>query len=556
MRLAAPETRRAALEARHGPWAYRSLAALFEEVAADYPERPFVMTATAVETYGAMLDRSRRTAAMLAAHGIGAGDHVAILLPNGIAFVAVKLAIARLGAVAVPLNFNLQRDELAYVIGQSDARALVAIDGFRGRDYIADLEAILRPGFPVFVERATGAPHRWHALDGWERHAPARGAIAAGPADLSDIIYTSGTTGSPKGVMLTHDMVLRTAYASARVRAFEEGRRLIFAAPMYHVHGLVECLVAALFAGGAVIPQDRFDAAELLALAVRHQANEISGVPTLTEKLLDAARGTDFACPSLACVFSTGGMHRDTIWEEFRSILGAREIVTGYGMTETTASTTCTLPEEPIARVMTGNGRFKDAGAAAPPGSPWLAEYRVVDAESGGELPPGTNGELLVRGPGVTHGYYKKPEETAAAFASGGWLRVGDIGRVDAEGYLTLAGRSKDVYRCGGETVMPREIEALLETHGQVREAHVVAIADDRMGEVGCACVVATEVPPSAAALIALCESKLARFKVPRHILFFEAGEIPVTPTGRAKKFQLAEMARERLGLEAACAQS
>lgn len=556
MTHATPDSRRAALEARHGPWAYRSLAALFEDVAANYPERPFVMTANAVETYGAMLDRSRRIAALLAARGIGGGDHIAILLPNGVAFVAVKLAIARLGAVAVPLNFNLQRDELAYVIGQSDASALIAIDGFRGRDYLADLEAILQPGFPVFVERTLGAPHRWQALDDWKRHPPARDAIPARPTDLSDIIYTSGTTGSPKGVMLTHDMVLRTAYASALARAFEDGRRLIFAAPMYHVHGLVECLVAALFAGGGIIPQDRFDAAELLALAVRHEANEISGVPTLTEKLLDAARRNAFSCPSLSCVFSTGGMHRETIWEEFREVLGAREIVTGYGMTETTASTTCTLPEEPITRVTTSNGRFKDAGAAAPAGSPWLAEYRVVDAESGAELPPGANGELLVRGSGVTRGYYRKADETAAAFTAEGWLRVGDIGRVDAEGYLTLAGRSKDVYRCGGETVMPREIEALLETHGQVREAHVVAIPDPRMGEVGCACVVATEVPPSAAALIALCESRLARFKVPRHILFFAAGEIPVTPTGRAKKFQLAEMARERLGVEAACAQS
>lgn len=542
-----PAVRRAALHARHDPWTATSLAALFEAVAQEFPHRPLVMTAAETATYGTMLDRSRRIAAMLAASGVSAGDHVAILLSNGIAFVAVTLAIARLGAVAVPLNFNLQRDELAYVIGQSDARALIAIDGFRGRDYIADLAVILPPAFPVFVDGAAGHPHRWQNLRDCSRHAPWDGTIAARPDDLSDIIYTSGTTGMPKGVMLTHDMVLRTAYASAYTRAFEDGRRLAFAAPMYHVHGLVECLVAALFVGGAVIPQDRFDATGLLALAVRHQANEISGVPTLTEALLGAAREHGFECPSLTCIFSTGGMHRPNIWQEFRDVLNAPEIVTGYGMTETTASTTCTLPEEPVARVINSNGRCKDAGAAARPGNPWLAVYKVVHSGTGADVEAGVVGELLVRGPGVTRGYYNKPDETADAFTADGWLRVGDIGRIDADGYLTLVGRLNDLYRCGGETVMPREVEALLETHEQVQQAHVVGLPDDRMGEVGCACIVATDPPPQSETLVALCESRLARFKVPRHMLFFDAADIPLTPTGRARKFQLAAMARERL---------
>lgn len=541
-----PRDRRAALEACHRPWHHTSLGTLFEQTATQHSDRPFVMTAGKTASYGDVLDRSQRIATMLAALGIEAGDRVAILLPNGASFVATKFAIARVGAVAVPVNFNLQRDELAYVIAQSDACALIAVDSFRGRDYLPDLRAILPADFCVVIDGEADA-RPWHKLSDAEHCAPAADAIPVRPEDLSDIIYTSGTTGYPKGVMLTHDMVLRTAYASAMVRAFEDGRRLIFAAPMYHVHGYVECLVAALFVGGAVVPQERFDAAGLLALAVRHGANEVSGVPTVTEKLLAVAREQGFACPSLSCVFSTGGLHRPKIWQEFRDVLHVAEVVTAYGMTETTASTVCTRPEDPIELVMTSNGRLKDAGAAASATSRWLAEYKVVDAETGVELPSGTLGELLCRGAGVTKGYYKKPVETAEAFSAEGWLRVGDIGRIDADGFLTYVGRTKDVYRCGGETVTPREVEAVLETHDQVHEAIVVALADDRMGEIGCACIVPTTSAPASHDLIAWCESRLARFKVPRHVLFFEAREIPLTPTGRVRKFQLAEMAQQRL---------
>lgn len=546
MIAAHPRDRRAGLEARHRPWRHTSLGALFEDTATQHPDRPLVMTASGTASYGDVLDRSRRIATLLARLGIGAGDHVAILLPNGVSFVATKFAIARIGAVAVPVNFNLQRDELAYVIAQSDARALIAVDSFRGRDYLPDLRAILPADFCVVIDGEADA-RPWQTLSEAEHCAPAANAILVRPEDLADIIYTSGTTGYPKGVMLTHDMVLRTAYASALVRAFEDGRRLIFAAPMYHVHGYVECLVAAMFVGGAVVPQERFDAAGLLELAVRHRANEISGVPALTERLLAVAREHGFACPSLSCVFSTGGLHRPEIWQEFRDVLTVAEVVTAYGMTETTASTVCTRPEDPIERVMHSNGCLKQAGVAAPATARVLAEYKVVDAETGRALPNGTPGELLCRGAGVTHGYYKKPTETAEALSTDGWLRVGDFGRIDADGFLTYVGRTKDLYRCGGETVMPREVEAVLEMHDRVGEAFVVALPDDRMGEIGCACIVPVASAPSAEELIAWCETRLARFKVPRHVLIFDAHDIPLTSTGRVRKFQLAEIARERL---------
>jgi fatty-acyl-CoA synthase len=179
-----------------------------------------------------------------------------------------------------------------------------------------------------------------------------------------------------------------------------------------------------------------------------------------------------------------------------------------------------------------------------------LVVYRVVDRETGIDVAPGEVGELLAKGPGVTAGYYNKPEATAEAFTQDGWFKTGDLGRIDADHYLTLMGRSKESYRCGGEQVMPTEIEDLLVTHPAVLQAHVVPVPHDRMGEVGCAFVVwrdGQHAEPEE--LLDFCTQNLARFKVPRHVLVLKADQIPVTPSGRARKFLLIQMALKELHL-------
>jgi fatty-acyl-CoA synthase len=218
-------------------------------------------------------------------------------------------------------------------------------------------------------------------------------------------------------------------------------------------------------------------------------------------------------------------------------------------MTETTASTTCTLPEGSDTYLLTTNGHLKHAGVAGDPSlGGVLAQYKTIDPLTGEDLPPGVSGELVARGPIVTPGYYKKEEETRAAFNPEGWLHTGDVGIITHEGYLTLTGRLKETYRCGGEMVMPREIEEVLNEHPLVGQAHVVGLPDVKMGEVGCVCVLpAGEVLPDPQELIELCASRLARFKVPRHVVFITAEELPLTATGRAQKFRLAELARARL---------
>jgi fatty-acyl-CoA synthase len=321
---------------------------------------------------------------------------------------------------------------------------------------------------------------------------------------------------------------------------------------MYHVFGYVECLIATTFVGGAILPHVVFDARKMLDAARSHRASEMVCVPMMTLKLLEVARQHGFDKSSLLAMFNSGGASPPTIWRDIRELLGAREILTAYGMTETTASTTCTLPEGADEFLLSTNGRLKFAGVAGDPAQGGvLAQYKTVDPVTGDDLPLGVAGELVARGSIVTEGYYKKEEETRAAFTADGWLRTGDVGVVTADGYLTLTGRLKETYRCGGEMVMPREIEELLTEHPLVGQALVVGLPDVKMGEVGCACIVsAGETRPNPQDLIDLCISRLARFKVPRHVIFLTADEVPLTATGRAQKFKLAELAKKRLSID------
>jgi fatty-acyl-CoA synthase len=546
-----------------------TLSQALDAAVAQFADRPLVITDARTYSYREIQEWSVALAAGLVERGVQSGDHVAVVLANFPEYVAVKYAIARANAVAVPINFALRRHELSYILEQSDSTVLITMDRLRDRNYLEDLDA-LAPGWEsagggtrwpslhhVFVH-TTGPPPCLGATTLEElrflgtptaRAELARRDATADPHFRSDVIYTSGTTGLPKGVMLSHDMVLRAAYASAYTRAFEDGRRILFSLPMYHVFGYVECLIASTFVGGAIIPHVAFDATKMLAAAQSHRATEMVCVPMMTLKLLEAAHDAGFDGSHLLAMFNSGGVSPPSIWQDIRDVLGAREILTAYGMTETTASTTCTLPEGSDSFLLTTNGCLKSAGVAGDPSlGGVLAQYKTIDPMTGADLLPGVTGELVARGPIVTMGYYRKEEETRAAFDRDGWLHTGDVGVITREGYLTLTGRLKETYRCGGEMVMPREIEELLNQHPLVGAAHVVGLPDVKMGEVGCVCVLpAGEVLPDPEELIQLCASRLARFKVPRHVVFITAEELPLTATGRPQKFRLAELARERV---------
>jgi fatty-acyl-CoA synthase len=556
--------RQAALRDRFPQWRPMSLDQMLDTVADRHPDRPYVITDAFSWSYAEVKRRSDEVAAAMAACGVLPGDHVGVLMANYPEFVAVKFGIARAGAVAVPINFLNRRDELGYVIKQSDIVLLITMDCFRDLDYQRFLDE-LAPGwerqgggeaFPrlknvvVFANSGDAPRPNVTTLERFCARAGSFGGINhPGARANSDIIYTSGTTGSPKGVMLTHDMMLRTAFGSAYARAFEDGRRITFSLPMYHVYGYVEGLLAALFVGGAVIPQLKFDAADTLRAIEHHRATDALLIPTMTLALLDEIRKTPWDLGSLRAVISSGGRSPAYIWRQIFDLMKPEELTTGYGMTEVTASSTVTRPDDPIERLLSTNGRMRDVGPAGDSGvNGRLVVYRVVDPESGETLPADAVGELQARGLGVTAGYYNKPVETAAVFTQDGWLRTGDLGRIDGDDYITLVGRLKESYRCGGEQVLPSEIEDLLVTHPAVLQAHVVPVADERMGEVGVACVVLREFPVATPEeLIDFCAQRLARFKVPRHVVPIRVEEIPVTPSGRARKFLLAQQMVERL---------
>ncbi len=563
--------RRRELSARHGSWRAMTLAAALDAAADGHPERPLILSDARSFTYREVAEASRALGAGLIARGVRPGDHVAVVLPNRPELVVLTFALARIGAVAVPVNFLLRRDELAYVLAQSRASLLVTEARFRDLDYLAALDEIA-PGWEqrgggerlpdlrevVVIGEQADRPRRASSYEECLAEAPAdellaelaRREQAADPQAPADIIYTSGTSGRPKGVVLSHDALLRSAYGSAWTRAFQDGRRILFALPLYHVFAFVEGLLASLFAAGAIIPQAQFDPVATLRAIERHRAHEALFVPTMTIAVLEAARGERYDLASLHAVMSAAAPAPVRLWQDVRDELGVSEIVTAYGMTETSAATTYTQPDGPLELVATTVGTPKYGDIAGDPAlGGHLVAYRTVDPLSGAELPAGSEGELAARGPIVTRVYYDKPEETAAAIDADGWLRSGDLGRIGPDG-LVLTGRSRELYKCGGELVAPKEVEECLTSHAGVAQAYVVGVPDERMGEVGCAFVVPTTDPgPSAEELIAHCRGRLARFKVPAHVIPLPAAELPTTSTGKVKKFVLIDRATAALDL-------
>lgn len=562
--------RRGSLDENFRPWRARTLHQALDEAARRFPGRPFVVTDEKTWTYAEMVVWSLRVAAGLRSNGIKPGEKIAIILGNHPEFVSLKFAISRVGAVAVPINILNRRDEIRYLLAQSDSVLLVTMDRFRDNDYLAALDEIA-PGWESSVGGAGGEalPTLRDIIVFPTGEAPPRVAVtpfsaidldtvgsdqdpsAPDPAAVCDIIYTSGTTGAPKGVMLTHDMLTRTAFGGAYARAFEDGHRIIFSLPMFHVFGYVEGLLSVLWVGGAIVPQLRFDADATLAAVERHRASDALLIPAMTLALLERAEGGRYDLSSLHFALASGGRAPERIWQEIHDVLGVREITTGYGMTETTATTTLTLPEDPIERLVSTNGCPRDVGPAGDPSlGGKLVSYQVVDTRTGKPLAVGEIGELVAKGPGVTSGYYEKPEATADAFDARGWLKTGDLGRIDADGYVSLVGRSKESYRCGGEQVLPTEIEDVLTSNVDVLQAHVVPVPDERMGEVGVAFIVPR--PGAHIDTEALRDDlvdRLARFKVPRHFLLVGETDIPLTASGRARKFLLSKQAMEMLGL-------
>ncbi|KDE98278.1 acyl--CoA ligase [Mycolicibacterium aromaticivorans JS19b1 = JCM 16368] len=523
------ESRREALRTQFPVWDPMTLADWLERCAAWFPDRPFVITDEVTLTYRQVAEEAVRLSAGLAALGVEPGDRVGMVMANGAEFVTVKFAIARLGAVAVPFNYLYRHDELRYVLADSGCRVVVSMSRFGQLDYCAMFDDILAswdgPAFTV-VLTARGRPGALCLDDLAGSGMPPAPVSPDAPADM---LYTSGSTGFPKGVVTSHDAVLRTAYASALTRAYEDGRRTLFSLPCYHMFAYIEGLLSVMFVGGAVILRPTFSAEGYFAAIEEHAATDMLCVPTMALAMVESAARRTYDLSSLRAGLCGSAPAPIRLWQQIRDELGVSEIVTGYGMTECGGAMTLTLPEDPLTRCAETVGRPKLAGSAGVEGTDALVEYETIE------------GELVSRGPTTMIGYWNRPAETAAAVRDG-WLHSGDIGCVGADGYLRVTGRSKELYKSGGELVMPKEIEDLLAGYPDISQVYAIGLTDDRWGEIGCAVVV----PVPGAALteddvLARCRSRLARFKVPKRVVLCTADELPTTATGKVQKFRLVE---------------
>ncbi|MCY0876929.1 MAG: class I adenylate-forming enzyme family protein [Firmicutes bacterium] len=561
--------RRDALEAQYPVWPRHTMSAHFEEQAKRFADRPLLITEDAAHTYGEIWEKGKVYARALMGLGVRRREHVAVLMASEVEYTYLMLGIWLVGAVCVPINTMLLDEELLYLLRQSDSRWLFmhqVASGVVHSDTVSRVydDIVAKDQAPVGIAQVvclanTDAPldPRFLAWDDFlqkaelvtEEERLARTAASDYPDEVADIIYTSGSTGLPKGVMITHDMFLRCGYSTALSRAFEEGRRVFTALPLYHVFALVEGILAVSFVGGALIIAPRFTPQLSLQIMEKHRANDFLCVPSMLVALLNHADLSAYDLSALYAMMCAAAPAPIVIWERAIQEMGLREICAGYGGTEATASTAHTEVGDAIETVATRVGRIKPGGVSGLPefGGANI-QYKTIDPFTQEDLDPGDIGELVVRGNHVTKGYYNKPDETAAVIDKDGWLRTGDLGRMHEGGYIELLGRSKELYKISGENVAPKEVEDVISRHPAVAQAYVIGVKDVMTSETGAAFI---ELRAGATCtrreLIDYCQERLARFKVPRYFWFMETDQWPMTGTGKIQKFRLQEIAEKRL---------
>jgi fatty-acyl-CoA synthase len=476
-------------------------------LAAAPPASDALVTATARLTYGELRQRAQDAAGGLHALAIAKGDHVAILMGNDEHWLANFYGAALLGAVAVPVNTRFKAPELEFCLKQADCKAIVYAPRFLGNDY----EAMLR-------ERRPRLPLLAHAAAAGRLPGGAMPAAAVAPDDLLLIQFTSGTTAYPKGVMLTHDNMLRNAWEAGARFGLRAEDRYFNCRPFFHVGGSTLSALASLVHGACLVTLPAFEPGAALEMMEQERCTLTSGNDTIFQMLMGHP---DFAKRKLALRGGWAAAGPQTM-KRIIHVLGATHICAAYGLSE--ASPNVVMSDWRDAEAL------RVQGLATP-----LPELQLRTLA----------GEIQVRGWSVMRGYYNNPEATAAAFTEDGWLRTGDLGELHPGGRLSMAGRLKDLFRVGGENVAPAEVEEVLLAHPAVQTAQVVGVPDARLGEVPCAYVAlkagqaATE-----AELLAWMKPRCANFRLPRYLRIVEHFEaIGMTASGKVQKSRLREHA-------------
>ena len=533
------------------PWTPRTFGEALADMAAARPDAEAIVAGGKRLTYGQLYEAARRAGAALLRLGIRRGDHVAVCMENSVEWAALFYGCALIGAVVVPVNTRFKEQELRYCLAQSDAKALILVDRFLRIDFIAMLRAVCPeidtrlPGASLpelrhAIVRGADVPAGALAFEVLERPGDAaaldRAAAEVRPGDVALIQYTSGTTADPKGVMLTHDNMLRNAANCAACMAMGPDDRYFSPRVFYHVAGTTLSLLASLAAGACLVTLPSFDVEEALRLLSSERCTLISGNDTIFLMILGHPRRGDYKL-HLRGGWAAAGIE---VMQQARDRLGLRDLVYAYGLSEASPNVIMSRHDEPVADRLAGITRPHRG-----------LEVRTIDLGTGRVQPPGQPGEIQVRGWSVMKGYYKKPEATAAALLPDGWLRTGDLGVLDEQGRLRFIGRAKDMLRVGGENVAPADVEEVLHAHPKVKQAQVIGVPDARLGEVVAAYVVLNEGAASAPEeLIQWCKSRCANFKVPRYLRIIDTFEgIGMTGSNKVQKTKLRQQALKDFNL-------
>ena len=480
-------------------------------------------------SYRELAERAERFAAALAADGVRPGDRVAFLAKNCLEFFEFLFGTARLGAVGMPLNFRLHPRESIDILNDAEARVLVV-----GPEHAGQLTEILA-GTPS-IERglAIGGSGDLDYSAWRDRDLPAAPARDTGPEDDAVLLlYTSGTTGRPKGVMLSDRNWNGTVRTHEGAYALHPNSVQLFVLPLFHIGGLLIAVLAVAAGAQTVLLADA-DPARMIQAAQRYRVTHMSVVPVLLNALLNLLETPEFADSDLSALETM--LYGATSMPEVvlrRAIerLGEVRFMAGYGMTETAASMTFMLPADHDLSDERVSARLPSVGR---PGSE--SQVRVVDPETLTDLPAGKAGEILLRGPQTTLGYWRLPEETARALLPGGWFRTGDGGYLDENGYLFLTDRIKDMIVSGGENIYPAEVEHALMALPGVREVAVIGVPDPHWGETPKA-VIVPDAELTEDQVIEFCQARMARYKCPTSVSWVD--ELPRTPSGKVMKHVL-----------------
>ena len=526
----------------------QTLPAMIRQSAQTHGNRPAVVDGDTTLTYADLLSESERVARSLIALGVQLGDRVAIWAPNVWEWIVAACGTHAAGAILVPLNTRMKGAEAVDILARSGAKVLFSIGDFLGQ-YYPDLLLESRPETlaHLVVLRAQAQPvtntvgdHGWsdflnlgHRVSASEVHARQSQLNQSSTADL---MFTSGTTGRPKGVMAAHGPTIRAFDEWSRVVGLQADDRYLIVNPFFHTFGYKAGWVAAFVRGATVYPQQVFDAESVMQRIASDRISFMPGPPTLFLTMLAHPRLKIFDLSSLRSAVTGAATVPPVLIQRMRQDLGIANVTTAYGLTECGGCATLCEPTDSVETVATTCGHPL-------PGT----ELRCVD-EHGQDTPTGQPGEVWLRGYHVMQGYFEDEAATREAIDAEGWLHTGDVGVLDERGYLRITDRLKDMFIVGGFNCYPAEIERLLSDHPDIAQVAVVGMPDERMGEVGCACIITRSgMPMDAQALIQWARNRMANYKVPRHVLNFQ--HFPLNASNKVMKRELAQSARLQLGL-------